>query len=450
MMNKTTLSMTALALAFLASVTGSVHGQTVDKVYAKSLILPGNGGTDLTHLLTITAPTVSAPVSITMPSNNVLGPLTNDGSGNLSWGGPAGVTPGSPYQFLTTNNALLHAIQWQGFTTDNATLNSGNGVSTSLALNLGNSDTWTAAQTLQQNSIGTTPTDALLLTNGTAAANNSQQYSPRLRLTGQGWETGTSASQEADWVMQAIPVQGAANPTSRLDFQNAINGTYTTTGFDLFPSGGASLGITNPTDPGAGVFNAAVGFQVNGAAASGTMLIGNGTDFVPTAITYPTTVGAAGNILWSNGSSFVSNPVTTQQYSLTNVAGTTSTTGVMMGFGGTATFKPGGSGIILILITGNMGTSANNGGTAAQIYYGSGTAPSHGAALTGTAAGSKIATVMANGLNTYFFCLNAIVGGGGSPLSTSTTYWIDAAVTSNNGSDTAVITNVTISVFELE
>jgi hypothetical protein len=205
------------------------------------------------------------------------------------------------------------------------------------------------------------------------------------------------------------------------------------------------------------VFNAATGFQIGGvgSANAGKMLIGNGTDYIPTVFSYPTTVGGAGNILWSNGSGFFSDSVTTAQYStaqLGNPTGTTSTTGVMMGLGGgstPATFTPHGSGIVLILITGNMATTANNGGDQVQIRYGTSTAPGNGSALTGTAVGSKIATVMANGLNQWFFSLNAIVGGGGTPLVVGTKYWIDVGLSTLSGF-TATINNVTISSVELE
>jgi hypothetical protein len=46
----------------------------------------------------------------------------------------------------------------------------------------------------------------------------------------------------------------------------------------LFATGGLSLGTT--TDPGAGVINANTGFKIGGAAASGNIPMGNGTNFV--------------------------------------------------------------------------------------------------------------------------------------------------------------------------
>lgn len=78
--------------------------------------------------------------------------------------------------------------------------------------------------TCQRSSIGTTPADALWLVNNTAAAAGSQQYSPSLRLSGQGWKTdATAASQFVSWRMQVKPVQGAANPSGDLMFDFDVN-----------------------------------------------------------------------------------------------------------------------------------------------------------------------------------------------------------------------------------
>lgn len=116
------------------------------------------------------------------------------------------------------------------------------------------------------------PFDGLNLYNGTAAAAGAQQYSPRLRLTGQGWKTNTTAaSQQIDWTVQAVPVQGAANPSSYLDFQSSIAGNSYTSRMTL-----SSAGLLTVD----GIVSAATGFQISGAAASGNVLRGNGTNFV--------------------------------------------------------------------------------------------------------------------------------------------------------------------------
>jgi len=78
--------------------------------------------------------------------------------------------------------------------------------------------------TSQQNGIGATSTDAFILSNTTAAAAGAQQWSPRIRWTGQGWKTNaTAASQTVEWIAELVPVQGAANPTASLNFSSQIN-----------------------------------------------------------------------------------------------------------------------------------------------------------------------------------------------------------------------------------
>jgi hypothetical protein len=85
---------------------------------------------------------------------------------------------------------------------------------------------------LTQTALAATQVAGLTLTNTTAAAAGAQQYSPGLMLTGYGWKTdapATNGSQAVDWLILNRPVQGAAAPTSQLDFLARINaGAYTT------------------------------------------------------------------------------------------------------------------------------------------------------------------------------------------------------------------------------
>lgn len=84
---------------------------------------------------------------------------------------------------------------------------------------------FTLAQTIERDGIGSTSTDGAILYNATAAAAGAQQWSPRLRFTGQGWKTtATAASQTVDWIAEIVPVQGSANPTAQLRFSGQING----------------------------------------------------------------------------------------------------------------------------------------------------------------------------------------------------------------------------------
>lgn len=105
-----------------------------------------------------------------------------------------------------------------------------------------------------RNSIGVTSADGLVLQNTTAAAAGAQQFSPRIRLTGQGWKTNaTAASQTVDWEIENIPVQGAANPTTTLSFSSQVNGGGYNQRLILGSGGGAGTldvrVVDNPTTP---------------------------------------------------------------------------------------------------------------------------------------------------------------------------------------------------------
>jgi len=84
---------------------------------------------------------------------------------------------------------------------------------------------WTGVHTHTPSQAANTSTDGIALADATAATAGNQQYSPRLRLTAQGWKTNaTAASQQADWIIENVPVQGAASPDSYLKFSSQING----------------------------------------------------------------------------------------------------------------------------------------------------------------------------------------------------------------------------------
>lgn len=85
-------------------------------------------------------------------------------------------------------------------------------------------NTFSALQTVTLAPAANTASDGLELYDNTAASSGNQQYSPVIHWKGQGWQTTTPASQTIDWLAYAIPVQGAANPSSTLVFQSQVNG----------------------------------------------------------------------------------------------------------------------------------------------------------------------------------------------------------------------------------
>ena len=97
--------------------------------------------------------------------------------------------------------------------------------------------------------LGTTSGEGLVLLNDTPAAAGAQQISPRMRFSGYGWkENATAGSQQTEYKIELVPVQGAANPQARLDFNYQINGAgYQATPTLSLLDGNVGIGTTGPT-----------------------------------------------------------------------------------------------------------------------------------------------------------------------------------------------------------
>ena len=101
---------------------------------------------------------------------------------------------------------------------------------------------------LRNDGIGVTATVGVLLENVTAAAAGAQQQSPSLEFSGRGWKTNaTAASQQVQWRLTNVPVEGAAAPQARLDFGYAINGGAFATTLSLL-NGLVGIGDTTPSE----------------------------------------------------------------------------------------------------------------------------------------------------------------------------------------------------------
>ncbi len=444
---KYTIPLFALAVFCILMTCGMPYAsaQVYDKTYAKSLVLAGTGSST-TATVTLAAPTLTAPYSFILPATEVAnGFLTNDGSGNLSWVVTNPVYSygaGSPNQFITSNGTTT---SWTTLNVDGTTL-TGKGISpTPLEIDLPHANTWTVAQDVSETSTLAAPVDALVLSNTTAATSSLQQWSPRLHMHGQGWG---GTNEPVDWIMQLIPfTSSSSTDSSYLDISdNQDNGGYASD-FDLYASGGATLGITTPKDPGAGVLNVATGFKINGTGTTGYILEGNGTAYVPTSTAFPSTSGSAGQVLQSNGTSFTNATVNVGQFTPSNPASTTSTSAVMMGLGGTATITPGGSGLFFIIISGSVlntsGTSPNQ--SSLQLRYGTTfPAPGNGVTATGTTLGAAQLQESHNNVNQFPFSLSGII-----TTKQTAKIWIDMSVQNTDGSGPVTISNVSISVYEL-
>lgn len=146
---------------------------------------------------------------------------------------------------------------------------------------------------------------------------------------------------------------------------------------------------------------------------------------------------------WLDDLLTTSSRVVTAQSTPADPTGTASATDVMMGLAGSITPT---TTKIMIVVSGTLSNNATAVRTGtAQIRHGTGTAPTNGAAATGTADGAKISvalsTVAAN--QNVPFSLQAIVTG----LTAGTAYWIDLAVSSS--SNTTTPHTISISAYDL-
>jgi len=126
--------------------------------------------------------------------------------------------------------------------------------------------------------------------------------------------------------------------------------------------------------------------------------------------------------------------------------GTTNTTGVMMGLG--VLITPAFSGRIKMTVTGNLTNSTGTAGNGAktQLRYGTGTAPANAAALTGTAVGSVLTSVLERATANDLQPFSAVYVVTGQALGAAC--WVDislAAVVAG----TALVKNLTVVLEEI-
>lgn len=233
------------------------------------------------------------------------------------------------------------------------------------------------------------------------------------------------------------PVNGSLMSVSVTNNNDAI------TGVALGQSIGAVIWLVNISSTN----NLVVKNNNSGSVAANRILTANGLDLtVPPSWTAELNYDIT-NSVWHVVQLGQATPATSQA-TPSDPTGTTNGTGLMMGLAGSIT--PQMSGKVMIVVSGNISATGIGGGSGAktQIRYGTGTAPTNGAALTGTAVGNMAQIVNAALAlivpgNGNFTC-NAVVTG----LTVGTAYWIDQSL-ARITSGTATITGVSISVIEV-
>jgi hypothetical protein len=124
-----------------------------------------------------------------------------------------------------------------------------------------------------------------------------------------------------------------------------------------------------------------------------------------------------------------------------NPASTSSATLTMAGLA--VSFTPTSSGSAIIIITGDMANSAASAGVTVQLRYGTGVAPSNGAAVTGTALTNVTTSNHPANAQAPFSLVYYVTG-----LTPSTAYWLDIAQATVGGG-TANVYDLNVSAAEL-
>jgi len=122
--------------------------------------------------------------------------------------------------------------------------------------------------------------------------------------------------------------------------------------------------------------------------------------------------------------------------------GTTSATAVMMGLAGSITPTRGTK--IIIMASGQMANSTINDGATVDLRFGTGGAPTNGAAVTGTLVGIAQTSTSLVAASKSGFCVMGKVTG----LSVGTAYWLDLSLLAVTGG-TATVTGVSLTAFEV-
>lgn len=228
-------------------------------------------------------------------------------------------------------------------------------------------------------SIAAVSTDGLVLTNTTAAANNAQQWSPRIHLTGQGWKTtATAASQATDWIIENQPQQGTANPTSNLVISSQINAAGYSAVFTVNSTTG------NVTNNG--------GFTA-GAVLGGAFFTAAGGQFVLSTAN-GLGLGTAMPVSWGSSAGWASADTWVFRLGAGNIQISTSATPNSSGSISLATINIGG---IIYSAAGTPLPTCNSGSKGTHATVSDATGPTYLA--TYTSGGAVIAPVFCNGTN---------------------------------------------------
>jgi len=116
----------------------------------------------------------------------------------------------------------------------------------------------------------------------------------------------------------------------------------------------------------------------------------------------------------------------------------------MMGLGVTARFTPNSTGTIAINLTCAVGATAASTDVTVSPRYGTMTAPTNSAPVTGTRFGLGADALIRPATSSAFACTDVITG-----LFPGTAYWFDVAIDTSDPANAAFIQNVSMSISEV-
>jgi hypothetical protein len=226
---------------------------------------------------------------------------------------------------------------------------------------------------------------------------------------------------------------------------------------------GIVVGNATGGSKGLGTINISGAFYANGVAVAGTGTVtsvacGTGLTCSPSPINGSGTITNAGvtSIAGNAGAFTLSGGITNStnaiklalnnavlQATTGNPSATSSSTQVMMGVGSTCTITPVYSTRVHLIFQGNV-LNSNSGDTViTAARYGTGTAPTNGAASTGTAVGSTITTLQSGANYQSPISFGGVITG----LTPGTAYWFDIGLNQISGGS-AAISNISCTAIE--